>query len=145
MLAIRVNEFGGRGGVRGAGGGVEGVDIPRPGQDEILVRVMAAGVGPWDVSLREGGYPGPLPYVPVGEVGGLVEGDTGSFASFQEGAPVYGYPGLTGCYAQYVTCPVEQLAPIPKALSVVEAAATPIDALTAEQGLNSGIGGGAGA
>ena len=39
MLAIRVNEFGGPDVLR-----VEEVDIPRPGQDEILVRVMAAGV-----------------------------------------------------------------------------------------------------
>ena len=54
MLAIRVNEFGGPDVLR-----VEEVDIPRPGQDEILVRIVAAGVGPWDVSLRQGGYPGP--------------------------------------------------------------------------------------
>src|SRR5262249_59522500 len=52
-----------------------------------------------------------------------------------DGTPVYGYPGLTGCYAQYVTCPVEQLAPIPAGLSAIEAAAVPIDALTAHQGL----------
>jgi D-arabinose 1-dehydrogenase-like Zn-dependent alcohol dehydrogenase len=108
MLAIRVNEFGGPDVLR-----LEEVDMPRPGKHEVLVRVMAAGVGPWDVSLRQGGYAGPLPYIPGGEFAGLVEGDTGSFASFYEGAPVYGYPGLTGCYAQYVTCAVEQLAPIP--------------------------------
>jgi NADPH:quinone reductase-like Zn-dependent oxidoreductase len=138
MLAIRVNEFGGPDVLR-----VEEVDIPKPGQDEILVRVMAAGVGPWDVSLRQGGYPSPLPYIPGGEFAGVVEGDTGSFAGFYDGAPVYGYPGLTGCYAQYVTCPVEQLAPIPAALSVVDAAATPIDALTAEQGLTDELGVGA--
>jgi NADPH:quinone reductase-like Zn-dependent oxidoreductase len=138
MLAIRVNEFGGPDVLR-----VEEVDIPRPGQDEILVRVLAAGVGPWDVSLRQGGYQGPLPYIPGGEFAGVVEGDTGSFASFYEGAPVYGYPGLTGCYAQYVTCPVERLAPIPAVLSVVDAAATPIDGLTAEQGLTDELGVGA--
>ena len=41
MLAIRVHEFGGPEVLQ-----VEEVDIPRPGQDEVLVRVMAAGVGP---------------------------------------------------------------------------------------------------
>ena len=138
MLAITVNEFGGPDVLR-----VEEMDMPRPGKDEVLVRVRAAGVGPWDVSLREGGYRGPLPYIPGGEFAGLVEGDTGSFASFSEGTPVYGYPGLTGCYAQYVTCPVEQLAPIPAALSVVDAAATPVDGLTAEQGLTDELGVGA--
>jgi NADPH:quinone reductase-like Zn-dependent oxidoreductase len=56
-------------------------------------------------------------------------------ALFDDGAPVYGYPGLTGCYAEYVTCPVEKLAPIPAGLPLVDAAGTPIDAMTAEQGL----------
>jgi NADPH:quinone reductase-like Zn-dependent oxidoreductase len=53
---------------------------------------------------------------------------------------VYGYPALTGCYAEYVTCPVEQLAPIPAGLAVTDAAAAPIDVLTAEQGLTDVLG-----
>src|SRR6202012_2595600 len=53
-------------------------------------------------------------------------------------------PGLTGCYAQYLTCPVEQLAPIPAGLNATEAAAVPIDALTAEQGLTDVLKRGAG-
>ncbi len=139
MLTIRVHELGGPEVLR-----VEEVDIPTPGQDELLIRVLAAGVGPWDAHLRQGGYTGPLPYTPGGEFAGLVEGDTGAFASFDDGTPVYGYPGLTGCYAQYVTCPVEQLAPIPAALSVTDAAALPIDGLTAEQGLTDELNVGAG-
>ena len=130
MQAIRVHEFGGPDVMK-----VDEVATPAPGEDELLIRVMAAGVGPWDTSLREGGYTGSLPYTPGGEFAGLVEGGTGEFASFDDGTPVYGYPGLTGCYAQYVTCPVEQLAPIPQGLSITDAAAVPIDALTAEQGL----------
>ncbi|MGO9778397.1 MAG: quinone oxidoreductase family protein [Streptosporangiaceae bacterium] len=130
MLAIRVHGFGGPDVLK-----VEEVATPTPGEDELLIRVMAAGVGPWDISLRAGGYTGPLPYIPGGEFAGLVEGGTGEFASFDDGTPVYGYPALTGCYAQYVTCPVEQLAPIPEGLSIADAAAVPIDGLTAEQGL----------
>ena len=130
MQAIRVHEFGGPDVLK-----VEEVATPTPGEDELLIRVMAAGVGPWDISLRDGGYTGSIPYTPGGEFAGLVEGGTGEFASFDDGTPVYGYPGLTGCYAQYVTCPVEQLAPIPQGLSITDAAAVPIDALTAEQGL----------
>jgi NADPH:quinone reductase-like Zn-dependent oxidoreductase len=42
---------------------------------------------------------------------------------------------LTGCYAQYVTCQVKRLAPIPAGLPLTDAAAVPIDGLTAEQGL----------
>jgi len=118
--------------------------MPQPRSGEVLVRVLAAGVGPWDASLRRGGWAGALPYVPGGEFAGLVVGDTGADADFYDGAPVYGYPGLTGCYAQYVTCPLEQLAPIPAGLSAADAAAVPIDALTAEQGLTDVLGIGAG-
>ena len=130
MKAILVNRFGGP-------DVLELGDVPRPepGPGDVLVRVLAAGVGPWDVSLRRGGWTGGLPYVPGGEFAGVVEGGTGADAALNDGAPVYGYPGLTGCYAEYVSCPVEQLAPVPAGLSIVDAAATPIDALTAEQGL----------
>jgi NADPH:quinone reductase-like Zn-dependent oxidoreductase len=97
--------------------------------------VLAAGVGPWDAARRRGDLGGPLPYVPGGEFAGEVVGDTGADAALDDGAPVYGYPGPTGCYAEYVTCPVEKLAPVPAGLPMTDAAATPIDALTAEQGL----------
>ncbi len=118
--------------------------MPRPRPGEVLVRVLAAGVGPWDAGLRRGGWGGSLPYVPGGEFAGVVEGGTGDDAGLHDGAPVYGYPGLSGCYAQYVTCPVEQLAPIPAGLPVIDAAAAPIDALTAEQGLTDVLAIGAG-
>jgi NADPH:quinone reductase len=130
MQVITVGRFGGPEVLQ-----VGEAEMPRPGPGEVLVRVLAAGVGPWDASLRRGGWTGSLPYVPGGEFAGVVVGDTGADAALDDGAPVYGYPGLTGCYAQYLTCPVEELAPIPSGLSAIEAAAVPIDALTAEQGL----------
>jgi NADPH:quinone reductase-like Zn-dependent oxidoreductase len=130
MQVITVSKFGGPEVLQ-----VSEADVPHPGPGEVLVRVLAAGVGPWDAALRRGGWAGSLPYVPGGEFAGVVVGDTGADAALDDGTPVYGYPGLTGCYAQYVTCPVEQLAPIPEELSAIEAAAAPIDAITAEQGL----------
>src|SRR2546427_12362096 len=130
MQVITVSEFGGPEVLR-----VGEAGLPGPRSGEVLVRVLAAGVGPWDASLRRGDLAGPLPYIPGGEFAGVVVGDTGADAALDDGAPVYGYPGLTGCYAQYLTCPVEQLAPIPAGLPVIDAAAAPIDALTAEQGL----------
>jgi NADPH:quinone reductase len=111
------------------------VDLPEPAEGEALIRVQAAGVGPWDHFMRHGAWTGPMPYIAGGEFAGVIVGDTGEDAAFDDGAPVYGYPGLSGCYAEYVTCPIEQLAPIPAGLSFVDAAAAPIDALTAEQGL----------
>ncbi len=139
MQAITVSEFGGPEVLR-----VGEAAMPEPGPEEVLVRVLAAGVGPWDVSLRRGGRSGPLPYIPGAEFAGFVEGGAAAEAGFDDGAPVYGYPGLTGCYAEYVKCPVEQLAPLPAGLSVTEGAAVPVDALTAEQGLTDVLAVGAG-
>jgi len=135
MQAIMVSEFGGPEVLQ-----VQETPVPQARDGEVLVRVLAAGVGPWDVSLRRGGWTGALPYIPGGEFAGVVVGDTGADAALDDGALVYGYPGLTGCYAQYLTCPAEQLAPIPAGLPVTDAAAAPIDALTAEQGLTDELG-----
>lgn len=135
MQAIMVSQFGGPDVLH-----LGETDLPRRRSGEVLVRVLAAGVGPWDASLRRGGWTGHLPYVPGGEFAGVVEGDSGDAAALHDGSPVYGYPGLTGCYAQYVSCPVEKLAPIPAGLPITDAGAAPIDALTAEQGLTDVLG-----
>lgn len=119
-------------------------EMPEPGPGEVLVRVMAAGVGPWDTYLRSGSFPVTMPFTPGAEFAGTVVGDTGDQAAFEDGEPVYGTPGLTGCYAEYVTCPAEQLAPIPAGLDGTDAAAVPIDGLTAFQGLTDVLGVGAG-
>ena len=130
MRAILAERFGGAEVMRAGELG-----MPEPAPDEVLIRVLAAGVGPWDVEQRRGGWRGLLPYVPGAQFAGLVVGDTGAVAGFGDGAPVYGWPGPGGCYAQYVTCHVERLAPVPAGLRVTEAAAVPVDALTADQGI----------
>jgi len=135
MQAIVVSEFGGPEVLQ-----VRETPVPQPRDGEVLVKVLAAGVGPWDASLRRGGWTGALPYIPGGEFAGKVVGDTGADAALDDGALVYGYPGLTGCYAEYLTCPAEQLAPIPAGLPITDAAAAPVDALTAEQGLTDVLG-----
>ena len=139
MQAIMVSEPGGPEVLR-----VGETDIPRPDRGQVLVRVLAAGVGPWDVYLRRGGWSGSWPYIPGAEFAGLVEGRSGDEAGFRDGELVYGYPSLTGCYAQYVCCPAEQLALIPTGLARTDAAAVPVDGLTAEQGLTEILGVGAG-
>lgn len=135
MQAIMVSETGGPDVLQ-----VTETEMPKPGPGEVLVRVVAAGVGPWDASLRSGQLPWELPVIPGGDFAGVVVGDTGAEAFFEDGEPVYGYPSLTGCYAEYVTCPSEQMAPIPAGLSSVDAAAVPIDAMTAQQGMQDHLG-----
>jgi NADPH:quinone reductase-like Zn-dependent oxidoreductase len=113
--------------------------MPQPGPEEVLVRVLAAGVGPWDVSRRTGALPGSFPYVPGLEFAGVVEGGTGDAAAFEDGEPVYGYRWPDGSYASYVVCPAEQLAPVPTGLDMDEAAAVPVCGVTALQGLVGGL------
>jgi NADPH:quinone reductase len=139
MRAITVSEFGGPDVLK-----VGTAEMPRPGPGEVLVRVVSAGVGPWDAHMRSGSLGGSLPYIPGAEFAGTVVGDTGAEAAFEDGEPVYGYPALTGCYAEYVTCPAEQLAPIPAGLDGTDAGAVPVIGVTALQGLRDvlGIGGG---
>jgi NADPH:quinone reductase len=140
MKAIMVSEPGGPEVLR-----IGEAAIPEPGPDEVLVRVLSAGVGPWDAAMRSGQLPAAeLPFIPGAEFAGLVVGDTGAEAAFEDGEPVYGYPGLASCYAEYVTCPSEQLAPIPSGLSAADAGAVPVDVLTAFQGLTGILGIGAG-
>src|SRR5262249_20607926 len=139
MQVMMVSQFGGPEVMQ-----VREAPIPQVQPGEVLVRVLAPGVWPWDVSLRRGGWTGALAYIPGGAFAGLVAGGPGADAGVDEGAPVSGSPGVTGCYAQYVACPAEQLAPVPAGLPVADAAAVPVDALTAEQGLTDLLAVGAG-
>jgi NADPH:quinone reductase-like Zn-dependent oxidoreductase len=80
MRAILVKEFGDAEVMQ-----VGEVRVPEPGRDEILVRILAAGMGPWDVEQRRGGWSGPLPYIPGREFAGLVVGGSVSARHCQRG------------------------------------------------------------
>lgn len=125
-------------------GGPEVLEIveterPEPLAAEVLVRVHASAVNPVDVAVRSGAYP--LLGEPVFGVGwdisGVVE-EAAPGARFKVGDEVYGMPffprAATG-YADYVAAPSRQLARKPASLDHVHAAALPLAALTAWQGL----------
>jgi NADPH:quinone reductase-like Zn-dependent oxidoreductase len=82
MRAIMVSQFGGPEVLQ-----VREIAMPQPRSGEVLVRVLAAGAGPWDVSLRGGGWTGPLPYIPGGEFAGVVEGHSVTKPAFTTGRP----------------------------------------------------------
>jgi NADPH:quinone reductase-like Zn-dependent oxidoreductase len=54
---------------------LEDLERPEPGEDEVLVRVEAAGVGPWDAWIRAGrsALPQLLPLTPGSDLSGIVE------------------------------------------------------------------------
>jgi NADPH:quinone reductase len=109
---------------------------PVPAQGQVLVRVRAAGVGPWDVGFLGGGFPGvALPFVPGQEVAGVVE-SAGDEAGFRPGEPVYGslFPAGGG-FAELALASAGRLAPMPEKASFDEAAALVIGGGTAHEGL----------
>jgi NADPH:quinone reductase-like Zn-dependent oxidoreductase len=130
MRAILVERYGGPDVLR-----VQDVPLPQPGSGEVLVRVISAGVGPWDVAQRQGHLGTEPPFIPGFECAGTVVGRTGDDAGFHDGEPVYGYIGHAGGYAEYVACPADRLAPLPVALSLWEAGAAPVNLLTADAGI----------
>ncbi|MFD5700938.1 NADP-dependent oxidoreductase [Streptomyces lasiicapitis] len=112
---------------------------PSPLGGEVLVRVHASGVNPVDVAVRSGAYPllGEPPFGVGWDISGVVE-EAGPGARFKPGDEVYGMPffprAATG-YADYVAVPARQVARKPATLDHVHAAAVPLAALTAWQGL----------
>ncbi len=99
---------------------------PKPPAGEVLLKVAAAGVNRPDVLQRYGKYPAPagasdLPGLEIaGTVAALGEGVTQLKIGDAVCALVSG-----GGYAEYCTAPVPQCLPVPKGLSMVEAAAVP--------------------
>lgn len=142
MKAIRVHEYGDAKVLRFE-------DAPRPEakQDEILVRVVAAGVNPIDWKTRAGylkeRVPLSLPWIPGGDFSGVVEHVGSSVTEFHKGDEVFGRADLPrdGSYSEYVVVPSSAVAPKPRTIDHVHAAAVPLAALTAWQALFGGNGG----
>ncbi|BDZ51710.1 NADPH:quinone reductase [Frondihabitans sucicola] len=115
-------------------------DIPTPGRQgsEVLIRVVAAGVNPFDVEARKGlagrcGSP-ELPAVLGCDFSGVVVESPYAAHPLKPGYEVYGVasvPRSPGAYAEYVSVPALQVARKPKSLSHLEAAGVPLAALTA--------------
>lgn len=100
--------------------------IPKPGLDEVLIRVAAAGVNRPDILQRQGLYPPPDGASPI--LGLEVAGEVVAVgAAVQHWAPGDRVCALCngGGYAEYVTVPAGQCLPIPRGLSLVEAASLP--------------------
>ncbi|HWO67293.1 MAG TPA: NADP-dependent oxidoreductase [Umezawaea sp.] len=113
------------------------VDRPTPGPGEVLVRVVASGVNPADAIVRAG-YPMLEPPFTLGwDVSGVVE-EVGPDAGYAVGDEVFGmpaFPRAANAYAEYVVARADELARKPAGLDHVHAAALPLAALTAWQGL----------
>ena len=89
---------------------IENDDLPRPelAAGQLLVRVKAAGVGPWDALVREGksGLHQPLPLILGPELSGIVEQIGAEISGFKTGNEVYGQRTINSPgHTQNVRCP----------------------------------------
>lgn len=136
MKAIGLNQFGGT-------EVLENVEVPKPKltPDGVLVRVAAAGINPADWRLRNGQFryfmSKERPFVLGSEVAGIVEAVGENVKRFHAGDAVYTMLSAAkgGGYAEYALVPQESVALVPSNLSLAEAAAVPLTALTALQAL----------
>jgi putative PIG3 family NAD(P)H quinone oxidoreductase len=119
------------------------IDLPEPGPTEVLVDVAAAGLNRADCLQRRGFYPAP-PGVPADvpglEFAGVVESVGDSVSTWKPGDRVMGIVG-GGSMATRVVTQSAELMPVPKELSLEEAAAVPEVFLTAYDaiGLQGGL------
>jgi len=132
MKAARIHEFGSPDVIR-----IDDVPPPTPNEGEILVRVAAAGVGPWDALFRERKITvsSPLPLILGSDLSGVVEATGPGVTKFRAGDEVYGVTNsqFLGAYAQYALASEMMMAQKPRSLSFVEAASAPVVAVTAWQ------------
>src|SRR6266550_475650 len=136
MKAIVIHEYGAPEVLK-----YEDVPRPEPKENQILVRVIAAGVNPVDGMIRSGMFAkyekDVFPMIPGADIAGVVEKAGSKITKFKAGDPVYAYVSLKngGGYAEYAVATESKVSPKPKSLTYVEAAAVPVVALTAWQAL----------
>src|SRR5438552_13222161 len=136
MKAIVVHEYGGPEVLK-----YEDTPRPEPKEDEILVRVIAAGVNPVDGMIRAGMFAkyskNAFPMIPGYDIAGIVEKSGAKIDKYKSGDAVYAYIGLNkgGGYAEYAVATDKEASPKPKSLNFEEAAAVPLVAETAWQAL----------
>ncbi|AXG12019.1 NADP-dependent oxidoreductase [Haloplanus rubicundus] len=116
----------------------ESVPRPKPDNDELLVRVHAAGVNPLDWLICRGILPElrdePLPWIPGWELSGVVESVGADVTEFEPEDAVCGMvrlPGAGGTFAEFTTMTVDEVTAKPPSLSHTEAAGLPMAGQTA--------------
>lgn len=133
MKAVRFHAYGGPEVLH-----LEDAPMPVPEAGEVRVAVKAAGVNPFDWKQREGAYRTTMlarfPLTPGTEMAGVVDAVGPGVTDLRPGDEVYGAIG-GGAYAAYVVARAGKLAPMPRTLGFVEAAAVPVAAMTAWQAL----------
>ena len=119
MKAILVHEFGGPEVLK-----LEELPTPRPAAGQVLVRIHAVGVNPYDTYMRSGLYPvkPPLPYTPGSDAAGIVDVVGEGVTKVKKGDRVYTAKTLTGAYAEYALTLESQVHPLPAKITYAQGA-----------------------
>lgn len=119
MKAIQVQRFGGPEVLE-----LREIPTPKPGPGQILVRVHAAGVNPYDTYMRNGTYAikPSLPYIPGSDAAGTVEAVGDGVKKVKPGERVYTAKTLSGAYAEYALADESQVYPLPQKTSFAQGA-----------------------
>jgi NADPH:quinone reductase-like Zn-dependent oxidoreductase len=136
MKAMRIHSYGGPEVLV-----YEDAPLPVVNEDDVLIRVHAAGVNPVDWKIREGylqeRMPLRFPFILGWDVAGTIEQTESKAAGFRPGDAVYSRPDISrnGGYAQYIAVRGNEVALKPENLDFEQAAAVPLAALTAWQSI----------
>jgi NADPH2:quinone reductase len=114
MKAILVHAFGGPEVLK-----LEEIPTPKPAAGQVLVRIHAAGVNPYDTYMRAGTYAikPPLPYTPGSDAAGVVEAIGEGVKKVKPGDRVYTARTVTGAYAEYALALEGQVHELPEKIS----------------------------
>jgi NADPH:quinone reductase-like Zn-dependent oxidoreductase len=134
MKAIRIHSYGGPEVLK-----FENVPRPVPNDDEVLIKVFAAGVNPVDWKIRRG-YMKEMFHLPLilgWDVAGVIEEKGRQVTDFAIGDEVYSRPSLfrDGAYAECIAVQASEVALKPTTIDYIQAAAVPLAGLTAWQSL----------
>jgi NADPH:quinone reductase len=120
---------------------IQQVPVPVPSPDHVVIALEYAGVGSWDAAQRSGSWGKIEPGTILGADGSGTVAAVGPHVDrFKVGDRVYSYSyrnSTGGFYAQYVSVPVERVAPVPAEVTMTVAGAMPCVALTALSGLEA--------
>ncbi len=132
MKAIIVREFGAADVMK-----FEEIATPEPRENQVLVRIKAAGVNPVDTYIRSGVYAQKpeLPYTPGKDGAGIVEATGANVSKFKAGDRVLTADAGSGTYAEFAVFDEKQLIKLPENVSFEEGAGVFVPYATAFRAL----------
>ena len=131
MKAVRVHKYGSSEALS-----YEDMEVPEPRENEVLVKIEAAGVNFIDVYHRNWLYPVRLPFTMGKEGAGIVDKVGAKASNVKKGQKV-ACASCIGTYAEYAIFPANMLVPVPQKIGLKTAAAVMMQGMTAHYLSNS--------